>query len=202
VFGDRLESARRRRDDSDRAEVRRRVAQSERQVIDSFFGGGSSDRSAVLRVGRDADADTQPGSGSPDGPQHLPQKTGPVTPDVLAAIECRIEELLDQVPMRGRDLDPVQTALGRKLSGTPVAGDDLVDLPGACCARLDAEARARNSRGSERRRTGRCRDLLPASVEQLDEETGAGRLDRRRDTAISRHQLRQITPERVRGQET
>ena len=66
--------------------------------------------------------------------------------------------------MRGGDLDSVQTALGRKLGGTRITGDDLVDLVGARCAWLDAEARARNSGGSQRRRTGRCGDLLPAAV--------------------------------------
>src|SRR5882762_2817967 len=103
--------------------------------------------------------------------------------------------------MRGGDLDSVQAALGRKLRSAGVAGDDPVDLFGARCARLDAEARARNSGGSERGPAWRCGDLLPACVQQLHEETRAGWLNRRRDAAISLHQFWQITPKRVRGEE-
>ena len=134
-------------------------------------------------------------------PEHFAQEAATVAPGVLATVEGTIEELLDQVAVRRGDLDAVQTALGGKLSCARVAGDDLFDLVPARCTWLDAEARAWNSGRSKCGRTWRRRDLLAPSVEQLHEQSGARRLDRRRDPAIPRHQLGEIATQRVRGQE-
>ena len=56
------------------------------------------------------------------------QETRAVAPRVVAPVERRVEELLDQVAVRGGDLDAVETALGGELGGARVPGDDLLDL--------------------------------------------------------------------------
>ena len=87
-------------------------------------------------------------------------------------LRSRREELRRQVAVRRRDLDAVQPGLGRVRSRLRVAGDDGRDFVAGEGARLDVEAQARHGRRCERRRARRARDLLPATMEQLDEERG------------------------------
>jgi hypothetical protein len=122
-------------------------------------------------------------------------------PFVLAAVELRVDELLDQVPLRGQELDPVEPCFRRKLRGARVADNDLLDLRGGECPRLGAESRARHRRRRERRSTRRRRDLLPAAVQELDEEPRAVRLHRSGHTPVACDDRGEVAAEGVRGQE-
>ena len=140
-------------------------------------------------------------SGPPDGADHLCEEAASVPPRVLPPVDARVEELFDQVPVGGRDLDTVEARLGGQLRGARIAGDDLLDLGAGECSRFGTEARARDGRGRKRRWPRRREDLLPAAVEELDEEPRAMGPHGRRHAPVTLDDLRQVAAERVRSQE-
>lgn len=189
-----------RRNDPDGAEVSRRVAEDEGEVVDALVDGWLDDCACARRVGRQPQPEAEARSGSTDGSQHRDQEAATVAPLVLAAVELRVDELLDQVPLRGQELDPVEPCFRRKLRGARVADNDLLDLRRGECPGLGAESRARHRRGCERRSTRRRRDLLAAAVQELDEEPRAVRLHRSGHTPVARDDLGEVAAEGVRGQ--
>ena len=191
---------RRRRHDPGGAKVGGRVAQGKREVVGATGLGERGDRPGTRRVGREPHADAQTGGGGPDGVEHRGEETRAFAPFVLAQVELRVEELLDEVAVGSRDLDPVQPGRRGELGATRIARDQLLDLGRAERPRLRVEARARNRRRGQRGRTRRSRDLLAPPVQELDEEPRPVRLHRGCDPPVRVGDLRQIAPERVRGE--
>ena len=201
VLGDHVLGDGRRRHDPDRAEVGRRVADRERDVVDALGREQVADPRDALRVGRQPDADAEARDRLAHRPDHRGEEPRPVAPGVVAAVERRVEELLDQVAVRGGDLDPVEAALGGQLGGARMPGDDLVDLAARERARLDAEARARHRRRGERRRARGGAHLLAAAVQELHEQARPVRLHGLGDTPVARGDLGQEAAERVRREQ-
>ena len=102
--------------------------------------------------------------------------------------------------MRGRELDPVEPALGGQFGRAGVPGDDLVDLGRGERPGLDVEALARDRRRRDRCRPGRRGDQLAAAVEELDEETRPVRADGLGHAAVAGDDLGLVAGQGVGGQ--
>jgi hypothetical protein len=89
-FGDRS-----RRHDPGRAQICRRIAEGERDVVDLCGVRSLQDRGHMLRVGGHAEAETQSWRCLPDGADDREQEPWAGAPDVRAVVELRVEELLD-----------------------------------------------------------------------------------------------------------
>jgi len=101
----------------------------------------------------------------------------------------------------GRDLDAVEAGRGHVGGRARVAVDDRLDVRLCGGARLDVEASARDRRSGDRRRARRGRDLLPPSVEELDEEPRPVRPYRLGDSGEPGGRLLPVAREGMRGQE-
>ena len=178
-----------------------RFGQRIRDRIDAAAVGVALKYGGAFGVGRQAAPETEVGRCPADGAEHLDQEALSVSPGVIATVELRVEKLLDQVPVRGGDLDTIEPALRCKLGGACIAAHDLVDLFRTDGARLDAKTRARHGRGCQRWGARRRTDLLAAAVEELHEQACPRRSHGTRHAAIPVHELRQVSTQCVRGQQ-
>ena len=191
---------RRRRHDPAGAAVGGQLAERHAQVVDPV-GEQGRNRGGCGRIGREPDPERKLRRGPAHGLDDGQEQRRPRTPPVGPAVQLRREELREQVVVGGRDLDALDSALGCELGRARVPGDELVDLLLRGGARLHFEAAARHGGRRERRSAGRARDLLPAAVEELDEEAGAVRLDRSRDRPVAGDDRGEVAGEGVSGEE-
>ncbi len=203
-------SGRRRHDPGRRGEVRG-VAEDERGEVDQAGAAQlAGDRRAGLGVqplGRelvggepDADRELRPRA-LPHGLQCVACEAQRRPVLVRAPVGGRREELGDQVTVRHRDLDAVHPALAAMARCGRVALEHRGDLRGGERARLGHVARRRHGRGRERRRPRRGRDLLPAAVEELDEQLRPVLVQRAGELFVAVDDRWQEAAERVRGQQ-
>ena len=183
--GDRVLRRGRRGHDPARAAVGGRLAQGEAEVVDPA-GQLAGDAPGRPGVGRQADAERQPGRRRPDGVDARRAGSGRARPTRPPPVQRRREELRGQVVVRGRDLDAVEAALGRRARRRARSPRRSPRSP-----RRWRHAARRGSGGSgsptarDGRRARRARDLLPAAVEELHEEPRAVRPDGLHDAAVA-----------------
>ena len=94
------------------------------------------DRAPVGRVTETRTPSARAGADARIARSTARRKGPPVTPRVLATVEGRIEELLNEVAMRRRHLDAVEAAPRCQLRPSCEAGDDLLQLVGSRRSRL------------------------------------------------------------------
>ena len=146
----------------------------------------------VPLVQGDAQARHERGSAvPPDRLECLAQEPKPVLRGaavlVGAQVGGRVEELRGEVAVAGDDLDAVQARPLQPGGGLPVAVGDLANLRQPERPGHDPEPLGRHRRGGHRHRQRAVIGVhdLPAGVEELPEQRGAVRLDRRRERAVA-----------------
>ena len=192
VLGDRVLGDRRRRHDPDRAEVGRRVAERQRDVVDAL-GSRAVRRSRPCAASRPRAGRRRRARRCLRAPRGVTavRKRRAVTPLVVALVQRRVEELLDQVAVRRRDLDAVETGCRRQLGARARSPSMISSISAAVSARGSTRKRGLGTaEGASAGARGARPDLLAAAVQAAARTAASRAAGRRRRRACSRRRSR------------
>ena len=119
-----------------------RVADRDVHVVDEGRQRGR-DRLRRRRVRAQADPEREPGRGLAHRGEHLGDEPRPLSVAIGAQVPRRVEELLGEIAVCGRDLDAVESRLGGQCRAAAVRADGLLHLGRPERSRLAVVAVAR-----------------------------------------------------------